>query len=366
MADESGEKTEDATDKRMKSVREKGELARSQDLTAWVAVGTAAVMAPGTIARGTEAATEQLLYVQQAVEHPDPATALLALNAGFASMAGTIGPMLGAVVIAVLAAAAAQGGIRFRKFKGKYEQFNLVNGLKNTFGTQALWNGAKALMKSAVVGVVLYMVIQGMIPVMMTAGGLPIAELIAAASGGVGALLQTAVAAGIVLAFVDVFVVNKRNRKKTKMTKKEVKDEHKSSDGDPMVKGQRRSLQMAMSRNRMLSAVPESDVVLVNPTHIAIALKYEPGKSAPRVVAIGAGQIALKIREAADESRVPIVRDVPLARALHGNCKLGQEIPAEYYGPVAGVLAFVMALKKRGSFKGIQKPAPPGGSFMAA
>lgn len=365
MADESGEKTEDATEKRMKSVREKGELARSQDLTAWLAVGTAALMIPGTISRGAAAATEQLLTVQQVVDHPSPEAALRALQAGFESMGGTVGPLLGAVAAVVLAGAAAQGGIRFRKFKGKYEQFNLLKGVKNTFGTQALWNGAKALMKSAVVGFVLYFVIVGLTPVLMTAGGLPVSELIKAAAGGVGAMLQTAVAAGIALAFVDVFVVSKRNRKKTKMTKKEVKDEHKSSDGDPMIKGQRRARQMAMSRNRMIAAVPDADVVLVNPTHIAIALKYEPGKSAPKVVATGSGQIALKIREAADAANVPIVKDVPLARALH-EVKLGHEIPSEFYGPVAGVLAFVMALKKRGSFKGIQRPAPPGGSFMAA
>jgi flagellar biosynthetic protein FlhB len=116
-----------------------------------------------------------------------------------------------------------------------------------------------------------------------------------------------------------------------------------------------------MSRNRMIAAVASADVVLVNPTHVAVALHYEPGKSAPRIVAEGAGTVAARIREEAEKERVPMVRDVPLARALHGACELGQEIPLEFYTAVAGVLAFVMALKARGAAAGVhtvpQRPA---------
>ena len=136
------------------------------------------------------------------------------------------------------------------------------------------------------------------------------------------------------------------------MTKKEVKDENKSSEGDPLIKSQRRSRQLAMSRNRMIAAVASADVVLVNPTHFAVALAYEPGRSAPRVVAKGAGTIAARIREQAETDRVPIVRDVGLARALHSACEIGQEIPVELYNAVAQVLAFVMALRSRGAATG--------------
>jgi flagellar biosynthesis protein FlhB len=120
------------------------------------------------------------------------------------------------------------------------------------------------------------------------------------------------------------------------MTKQEVKDEHKQAEGDPHVKGQRRARQLAMSRNRMMAEVGEADVVLVNPTHVAVALRYDPAKGAPRVVAKGAGAMAARIREEADRHRVPMVADVPLARTLHGACELGQEIPAELYAAVAG------------------------------
>ncbi|MFJ6028434.1 flagellar biosynthesis protein FlhB [Pseudarthrobacter sp. NPDC092424] len=364
MSQDSGERTEQATEKRMKEVRSKGQLSKSQDLTAWLGIGAAALMMPSTLDRAAQAANDQLFNIPAAVRNPDPDEALRMLADGLASMGASLLPMLGVVLLAVFLGAAGQGGINFRKFRGKFEQFNLAAGMKQTFGTQALWQGVKALLKTAVVGLVLYLVIQGLVPVLMTAGGLSVASLLASAGGGIGALIQYAVAAGIVLALADVWVVMRRNRKRTRMTKKEVKDEHKNSDGDPLVKSQRRSRQLSMSRNRMIAAVGESDVVLVNPTHIAVALRYEAGKSAPRVTAKGAGHIALRIREEAEARGVPLVRDVPLARALHASCEIGQEIPVELYSAVAAVLAFTMQLKARGSAAGThtinshQVPAP--------
>ncbi|MCQ1957685.1 EscU/YscU/HrcU family type III secretion system export apparatus switch protein [Arthrobacter sp. zg-Y826] len=357
----SGERTEQATDKRMKEVRSKGQLSRSEDLTAWVGVGTAALMMPLTISRGTEAAGEILAGVATTIANPDPEFALTQMNEGLGTLAFILGPLLGVVAAVVLMTAAVQGGIHMKKFKGKFEQFNVITGVKRVFGTQALWNGAKSLLKTAVVGLVLYAVIQQLMPVLMSAGGLPISAVLEAAGGGTALLLQAAVAAGLILAAADIFVVMKRNRKRTRMTKKEVKDENKNSDGDPLVKSQRRSRQLAMSRNRMIAAVADADVVLVNPTHVAVALKYEPGKSAPRVVAKGADNIATRIREEAEKQGVPMVSDIPLARALHSACELNAEIPPELYNAVARVLAFVMALKRRGAARGMHTmaAAPP-------
>src|SRR5690554_113239 len=344
-----GERTEEATHKRMKEVREKGQLSRSQDLTAWLGIGGAAAMMPAAIDRASREGTDQLFNVGVVAASPDPLVALEALGAGLGSFVNIIGPLFVVVVIVVLAGAAAQGGVHLKKFKGKYEQFNLVSGVKRVFGMQALWEGVKALLKTAVVGGVLYGVVQTMTPVLMSAGGLAVSTLLDAAKDGVVMLVQTAVLAGIALAVIDFYVVMMRNRKKTRMTKKEVKDENKNSDGDPLIKSQRRARQLAMSRNRMIAAVAGADVVMVNPTHYAVAIKYEPGKSAPRVVAKGADQVALRIREEAENTHVPIVKDIPLTRALHAACELGDEIPIELYTAVARVLAFVMALKKRGS-----------------
>jgi flagellar biosynthetic protein FlhB len=355
---DSGERTEQATEKRMREVRSKGQLARSQDLTAWVGIGAAAVMMPTTIEAGAAAGRAQLLGIRTVAANPDPEEALRLLAEGLGTMGGILTPMFTVVCVAVLAAAVLQGGIHVKKLSGKYDQFNPVTGLGRTFGTQALWQGVKALAKTIAVGAVLLLVIQGMTPVLMTAGGLPVTVLIGAAKDGTASLVQSAVIAGLVLAAADVMVVMRRNRKRTRMTKKEVTDEHKSSEGDPLIRSQRRARQLAMSRNRMIAAVATADVVLVNPTSFAVALRYEPGKSAPRVVAKGAGVIAARIREQAETDRVPIVKDIPLTRALHSACDLGQEIPEELYNAVARVLAFVLALKSRGSRAGVHTMTP--------
>lgn len=356
MSDDSGERTEAATEKRMKDVHRKGQLGRSQDLTAWMGVGTAALMIPTTITLGADAATTQLFAIGAVATRPDAQGAIEALESGFGSMSATLVPILAAVAVVVLITAVAQSGVHIKKLTN-FDQFNLVTGVGRVFGGQAVWGGVKALLKTSVVGLVLFAVVQGLLPVLMSAGGLSISALTAAAIEGAGSLLRFAVLAGLVLAVADVFVVIRRNRKKTRMTKKEVKDENKNAEGDPLIKSQRRSRQLAMSRNRMIAAVATADVVIVNPTHIAIALKYEPGKSAPRVVAKGAGTIAARIREQAETDKVPLVRDITLARALHAACDLGQEIPAELYTQVARVLAFVMALRRRGSASGVHTMA---------
>ncbi|GAB3127263.1 EscU/YscU/HrcU family type III secretion system export apparatus switch protein [Glaciibacter psychrotolerans] len=360
------ERTENATEKRMKDVRSKGKLQKSQDVTAWLGVGAAAVMLPATITAGTAAATHQMFAIGQVAARPQTGTALELLGEGLSTIVPTMSLMLAAVVVAVFVGSAAQGGIHPKKLAGKFEQFDPVKGIKRVFGTQALWQGVKTLAKTAVVGLVLYAVIQGLMPVLMTSGGLSITAVIAAASEGATALMIAAVAAGLLLAAADVFVVMKRNRKQTRMTKKEVTDENKNSDGDPLIKSQRRSRQLAMSRNRMIASVATADVVIVNPTHVAVALKYEPGKSAPRIVAKGSGHNATRIREEATAENVPMVSDIPLARALHAACDVGTEIPVEFYNAVARVLTFVAALTRRGASSGIhtmtQPALTPGGN----
>lgn len=366
---DSQERTEKATPKRMKEVRSKGQLSKSQDLTAWLGVAAAGVMLPATIGAGATAGNIQVFDIAKITAHPDPQTAVKMLGDSMGSILTTLTPLLVAIAVVILLGSAVQGGIHIKRFEGKFEQFNLLSGVKRTFGTQALWEGAKALTKTAVVGIVLFTVVQGMMPVLMAAGGLPISSLLDAASSGGGALIQFAVVAGLGLAALDVFVVMRRNQKKTRMSKKEIKDESKNMEGDPLIKSQRRSRQLTMSRNRMMAGIGNADVVVVNPTHVAVALKYEPGKSAPRVIAKGQGEVAARIRARATEEGVPMVRDIPLARAIHAACALGQEIPVELYDAVARVLAFVMALKARGSAAGthtMRPPAPPRPAPQAA
>lgn len=355
------DKTEKATPKRLKELRKKGSLQHSQDLSAWLGVGAGALMLPAVLSNAAAAARGQLATVRDTAAAPDAEQAATALFDALRSGMGTLAPLLGVVALTAVLAALSQGGIRpsLHRLKPTFKQFNLVTGLKRMFGAQAAWQGVKAALKAFVIGVVLWSVVQGMVPLLLGSGMHSLRQVLDVAAGGATSLVRMAVIAGLVLAAADVVVVMRRNRKQSRMTKREVFEEFKQSEGDPQIKGQIRSRQLAMSRNRMISDVANADVVLVNPTHVAVALRYEPGKGAPRVIAKGAGHVAARIRAAATAAHVPMVEDVPLARALHAACDLGHEVPQHLYMAVAQVLAFVMALRRRGAAVGMHRA--PGG-----
>lgn len=355
MSQPSGEKTEKATPQRMKKVRRDGGLGRSQDLAAWLVVGAAAVMLPTVLAAGTDAARTQLRMVGAAAAAPEAATALRALQDGLASVLPTLLPVLAAAALAALVGNAVQGGVHVKSLKPKFTNLNLAKGVKRVFGLQAWWQGVKAALKTAVVGAVLYVTVVGMVPLVLTSGQMPLGALLGEVGSRISSLLVWGVVAGLALAVVDVVVVMRRNRKQTRMTKQEVKEENKATEGDPHVKGAIRSRQLAMSRNRMMAAVADADVVIVNPTHVAVALRYQPGQGAPRVVAKGQGHVAARIRERAGEHHVAVVQDITLARTLHAACELGHEVPEHLYEAVARVLAFVMSLRRRGSAAGTHR-----------
>lgn len=351
------DKTEKATPKRMRELRKDGTLQRSQDLSAWVGVAAAVLTLPLVLNHGAASAREQLGNLAAVAAAPDARLASELLREGMFSMLATMAPLFGAVVLAALVSGAAQGGIHFspKKLKPSFKGFNPVQGLKRVFGMQAWWNGAKAALKATAIGVVLYSVIQSLVPMLLGSGAHSVSAILEVAVGGVNSLVKAAVAAGLILAAADMLVVMKRNRKHTRMSKKEIKDESKATEGDPFIKAAIRSRQLAMSRNRMMAEVARADVVMVNPTHVAVALRYEPGTGAPRVVAKGRGHVATRIRQIAADKRIPMVQDIPLARALHAACEIGQEIPPHLYTAVAKVLAFVMALRKRGAAQGMHR-----------
>ena len=355
------ERTEKATPRRMREARRKGRLQRSQDLSAWLGIGAGALVLPLVLTGGSGAARDQMRAVQEIVAAPDPEAAVVAFGEGLRSVPTPLAPLLAVVVLAAIVATAAQGGLHVsvHRLKPRFEQFNIPKGVKRIVGAQAAWQGVKAALKAGAIGLVLWTVVQGMVPLLLGSGTHSLRQVLDVVGDGASNLLRTAVVAGLALAAADVAVVMRRNRKQTRMTRREVLEEHKQTEGDPLVKGQIRSRQLAMSRNRMIADVASADVVLVNPTHVAVALRYTPGTGAPRVVAKGAGHVAARIRAKAAEKHVPMVEDVPLARALHAACELGQEVPPDLYVAVARVLAFVMALRRRGAATGTHRA--PGG-----
>lgn len=349
--DSAGERTEQASERQMKDIRKKGKLGRSADVSAWAVVGAAGIMIPMVAANAQNAAVDQLFFVHHAANSADPKIALQALVQAAGAMGPILLPILAVTFLVAVIAPFSQGKVHFRSMAPKFDHFNPVSAAKKIFGPQAVWNAVKALIKSSAVGVLMYMVIQSVSQTLMGAGLLPAEAVVATASAAVFQLIWYSIIAGLAMAAVDMFVVARRNRKQTKVTKQDAKREHKSSEGDPIIKSQRRSRQMAMSRNRMISDVSSASAVVVNPIHVAVAVRYDNAEGVPIVVASGRGEIAKRIREQAEEAKIPLIRNVPLAWVMHDHCRVGQPVPPELYAAVATVIAFTMKLDARAKRK---------------
>jgi flagellar biosynthetic protein FlhB len=318
----------------------------------------ASLLLPMVIRRAAGTAQQLLGQLRGIVADPDPVKAVGLLGQGLRGAVLAVAPLPLGLLLVGVAAAAAQGGLRPATglLKPKLSRLNPMAGFKRTFGARSLWETAKAVLKTAVLGLVLYSSIHRLTPALMAPGTMPLEALLATVGGAALTLVRSAAAAGLVMAAADYVVVRRRTNKQLRMTRQEVKEEHKHAEGDPQLRAAIRSRQLAMSRNRMMADLAKADVVVVNPTHVAVALRYDPARGAPRVVAKGAGAVAARIRAVATEHRIPMVQDIPLARALHKACDLGQEIPPDLYTAVAKVLAFVLTLRARGSAAGLHRP----------
>jgi flagellar biosynthetic protein FlhB len=291
-------------------------------------------------------------------KHPEPAQLSPLLGDALMVFLSTLLPTaLGLMVVGVIASAA-QGGVTFavKGMKPSLKKLNPFPGLKRLFGVQGAWEAAKALIKTVALGAVVVVTSGKAQTLVSSSGALPLSAVASTFTDSAILLFRVVAGTGLIIAIADYVVVRKKTMKKLKMSKYEIQQEHKNSEGDPHMKSHRRSIALAMSRNRMMTEVAEADVLLVNPTHVAVALKYDPAKGAPRVVAKGSGEVAAKLRERAAAARVPMVQDIPLARALHASCELGQEVPAQLFTAVARVLAFVMHLGARGVKGGFHRP----------
>jgi flagellar biosynthesis protein FlhB len=360
-----GDKTEKATPKRLREARREGRIARSQDVGSWAGILVASALLP-PFCRKLAGVFGMMIAQLRAIiadPHPDPARTLTLLGAGAKAGAIVLAPLSATLLLIGVAAAAAQGGIHpsTKMLAPKTTRLNPLKGIRRVFGTQAMWETVKATLKVAVIGLVLYHVVRKLIPTLLEAGSVPLLSIVDAVSGAVLALVRAAALAGLVLAAGDYAFIRRKNNKQLKMSKQEIKEEHRQSEGDPHMKGEIRSRQLRASRNRMMADLSEADVVVVNPAHVAVALRYDPLRGAPRVLAKGAGEVARRIREAATERRIPLVADVELARALYKDCDIGQEIPADLYTAVARVLAFVLNLRSRGSAAGTHQVPDPAG-----
>jgi flagellar biosynthetic protein FlhB len=255
---------------------------------------------------------------------------------------------LGFVLLAAFTAAFIQNGvvISAEQMKPKFEKLSLAKGVKRLFSVRALGEFVKGLLKLAIVATVVALLLWPERSVIATLVTVEMTEFLTLVQSLAFRVLISVLAVMTVIASLDFLFQKYQHLKQLRMSKQDLKDEFKQTEGDPIIKARLRQIRTERARQRMMAAVPDADVVVTNPTHFAVALQYEVGSTgAPRVVAKGVDSLALRIRDVAEENDVPVVENPPLARTLYDGVDLDQEIPLEQYKAVAEIIGYVMRLK---------------------
>lgn len=349
-SEDEDQKTEEPTQRKLDEARKKGQIARSQEMRHVAMFGGAlAVVAfmTGGIANGLAPLFTNLLG-QAGAYHLDDRGAQNLIVGVVANTGLALAAPLSLLFLAAIVGGMMQGRptLSWERVKPKWSKLNPLSGLKRMFGMQSLVEFLKTLAKCAVVGIVGVLVVWPYGRRLETAlfGSVP--DVLGLATGLVVKLLMAVVIIVTVIAMADFVYQRFSFLKKMRMSRQELKDEFKQSEGDPHVKARIRQIRLERSRKRMMANVPTADVVITNPTHFAVALKYDQfSMGAPQVVAKGVDSLALRIREVAKEHKVPIVENPPLARALYASVEVDEEIRAEHYKAVAEVISYVMRLR---------------------
>ena len=365
MADQSSdqEKTEPATPRRLEKSREEGQVARSRELATFMLLigGVAGLWGMGRMLYDQLGMVMEQAFLferRQALETMPMLS--LGLDLGRRTLMALL-PLFLLLTVVALTAPALLGGwlISAKSLKPQFSKLNPFKGLQRMFGVQALVELTKAIAKSLLVGGVAVAFLWHQRGTFLGLMDQPIQQALAQAMSLAALACGLIVLTLLVVILIDVPYQLWSHAKKLRMSKEEVKREHKESEGDPQVKGRIRQQQQAMARGRMMSQVPEADVIITNPTHYAVALAYDDaGMSAPRVVAKGADQVALRIRELGEEHAVPRLEAPPLARSLYHHVDLDAEIPEALYTAVAEVLAWAFRLRRVTQAGGEMPPTP--------
>ncbi len=349
----SGEKTEKATPKRKREAREKGQIFKSVEvntaLTMLVMFGVLSIFGQTIVEN-----IKNLLRYFFTMDTPDrfsvAAVVKIFVDAVWMFF-GIIAPILIAAFLAAVVSNVIQSGFVFttKALAPKFDRINPLSGFKRVFSKRTLLDLVKAIIKIAILGLVAYNEFEAH---MEDFKGLMGQDVVTAVAKFVDIIISVAFSLAIAFAIFapfDYMYQRWKYNKDLMMTKQEVKDEYKLTEGNPQIKGRIAQKQRQMSRMRMVQAVKDADVVITNPTHYAVALEYKEGKNtAPIVIAKGKDYLAQKIKEKAKEENVEIVENKPLAQALYFFCEVGDEVPEDMYKAVAEVLAYVYRMKKQG------------------
>ncbi|GMA41041.1 EscU/YscU/HrcU family type III secretion system export apparatus switch protein [Mobilicoccus caccae] len=354
MAEDKSSKTEKATPQKIKQAREEGNLPKTQDLSMWLTVLVFVAIGPMVLSNTRDSFSEMLHGVAGVITQPDLTKATNLFRNSLLDAIVLVAPIaLGCMVAGVLGHAV-QGGVKphSKRFKPKWKKLNPISGLKNMFGMHGMWTLVKTLIKFGVFGLVAYNIVSGAVTQIAGSGAWSVGAVLDVVMSASMSVITTIAVVGLVIAAADYGMERHRVMKSLKMSKDEIKKENKQQEGDPMVKGQRRAKQREMGRRRMMAAVGEASVVMTNPAHVSVALKYERGSGAPQVVAKGTGHLAVRIREEAAAHEIPVVEDVLVARMLYKLCEIDDYIPFELYDAIAEVLAFVLRMSESGRGSG--------------
>ncbi|WP_433637267.1 flagellar biosynthesis protein FlhB [Kluyvera georgiana] len=345
------EKTEEPTPQRKEKARKDGNVPRSKELTSLLML----LMGWGLILLGGDIAVRKLLLLLQnglsfdRMMLLDAMSMIRQLKQLFTMGATSVLPILLGLFLTGIASPMLLGGLNFsgKSLKVDIKRINPLSGLKRMVSMQVVSELLKSILKVTLVGIAAGLFLYGNKMQMMQLGTGSVADALNDSRKLITGCLLMVILALIPMVGYDVFYQIFSNLKKLRMSRQEIRDEFKQSEGDPHVKGRIKQLQRAAARSRMMSDVPKADVIVNNPTHYSVALSYkEGGTGAPIVLAKGAGEVALRIREAGMEHKIPMLEAPPLARALYRHCDIGSPIPAELYSAVAEVLAWVYGLRR--------------------
>ena len=352
MADDRDEsqQTEQPTQKRLDQAREQGDIIKSSEVTSLVLLA-GCTMALAMFGKSTMVGLAGLL--QSFLEQPDTMAVdgpgLIALMRGLLMhVALVLGPLFGVFALAAVAGHVIQGrpGFTPSKLAPDISKVSPLAGFKRRFGLDGWMNLLKGLLKIAIVGVAVWTQVWPARTTLDTILGQSPGGVVADMGHLLFKVLIAALGAMAMIAVADYFLQYMQFMKRNRMSKQEIKEEYRQNEGDPHVKAKIRQLRQERSKRRMMTKVPQATVVLMNPTHYAVALQYESGKmAAPICVAKGVDAMALKIRSVAEDNNVPVVENAPLARALYASVEIDQPVPTEHYKAVAQVIGYVMRLQ---------------------
>lgn len=344
------DRSEAPTQKRKQEARKKGQVARSQELPAGLGLALAIAVLPLTLPRlGSTLANDWAISTQQ-IADPDTGTALSIFGNFFTNAALALAPAIAVVALGGMVAHWSMAGVKPNPnhLRPKWERINPKAGIKRIFSAHAVWELARNAIKLTLLGVVAWTAWKAGLERLLAGPGSLERSLGSITDTARSLLLRVAVLA-LLIGLADAIWQKRKHLKELKMTKQEVKDEHRQSEGDPLVKSEIKRRQLKMSRTRMIAEVARADVVVTNPTHFAVALAYEAGSPAPVVVAKGADEVAKRIKEEARKWGVPVRENKPLARALFRSAQVGDQIPLSLYQAVAEVLAAIYRTRRRAS-----------------